>query len=162
MLKRFFHTPQAVIGFIIALLMLLGAAFAPWLAPHDPYEQCLVNDLKPPSREYPMGTDDFGRCTFSRILWGARVSLTTGIITTLISALIGVPLGLAAGFAGGKTDRIIMGICDVFLAFPGLIIALAIAGIMGPEKPETHHRFPLLFWRFFLRQSLLQVPEVHL
>ena len=132
MLKRFLHCPQAVTGAVLTVILLSGAVFAPWLAPHDPYEQCLMNDLEAPSPEYPMGTDDFGRCTFSRVLWGGRISLTAGIATTLISALIGVPLGLIAGFAGGKTDRLIMGICDVFLAFPGLIIALAIAGIMGP------------------------------
>ncbi len=132
MIKRFLHCPRAVTGAVLTLILLSGAVFAPWLAPHDPYEQCLVNAFMPPSPEYPMGTDDFGRCTFSRVLWGGRISLTAGIATTLISAFIGVPLGLIAGFAGGKIDRLIMDICDVFLAFPGLIIALAIAGIMGP------------------------------
>jgi peptide/nickel transport system permease protein len=123
----FFKNKLAFSGAIIILLLLAAAVFAPLLAPHDPNEQCLSLALQGPCREYPFGTDEFGRCIFSRILFGARISLAIGIGVTAVSAVSGVVLGLLAGFYGGVVDEVLMRIVDIFLAFPGLILALVVA-----------------------------------
>jgi peptide/nickel transport system permease protein len=122
----------AIIGLLIISLLVIVAVFAPVLAPHHPYEQDLDRVMMAPCSEYPFGTDDFGRCILSRIIFGTRISLAIGLIVTAISAVAGIILGMLAGFYGGVIDEVIMRIVDIFLAFPGLILALVIAGLLGP------------------------------
>ena len=123
---------MALIGLAIILLLVIVAAIAPVFVPHHPYEQDLEKAFLPPSLEYPFGTDDFGRCIFSRIIFGTRISLAIGVVVTAISAVTGIILGMLAGFYSGIVDEVIMRIVDIFLAFPGLILALVIAGLLGP------------------------------
>ena len=151
MSKRFFQNKQVVYSLIAVAIIVLAAVFAPALAPNDPNLQSLDDMLRPPCSEFPFGTDEFGRCIFSRVLYGGRISLLTGIITTLISAVIGVFLGLIAGFNGGAVDNVIMRIVDIFLAFPGLIMALTIAGLLGASISSVVAALSLVGWMGFAR-----------
>jgi len=119
------------IGAGIVLFFVFIAIFAPLLAPHDPLEIIVTRRLLPPSSDHLLGTDDLGRDNLSRILYGARVSLTVGILATAIGATVGVLFGILAGYFGGKLDSLIMRIIDVLLAFPGLLLAIAIVTVLG-------------------------------
>jgi peptide/nickel transport system permease protein len=104
---------------------------APWLAPRDPLEQDIVARLQPPSGEYWLGTDSYGRDVLSRLLYGARISLFVGFVSILTAMLIGTTVGIVAGYVGGLFDQIVMGVLDVLLAFPTLLLGLMIAVMLG-------------------------------
>jgi peptide/nickel transport system permease protein len=142
---------MAVTGLAIILLLIVVAIFAPFLAPHHPYQQDLERALLKPSTEYFFGTDDFGRCIFSRVIFGTRISLAIGVIVTAISAIIGTVLGMLAGFYGGVIDEIIMRVADIFLAFPGLILALVVAGLLGPGMFNLLFALALVGWMGYAR-----------
>lgn len=141
----------ALTGMIIIGLLVVAALFAPILAPHNPNKQCLSQALQKPSLEYPCGTDEFGRCIFSRIIFGARISLEIGLAVTAVSAATGVALGLVAGFYGGVVDEVIMRGVDIFLAFPGLILALVVAGLLGPGVFNVMLALALVGWMGYAR-----------
>ena len=122
----------AMIGGVILALEILLAIAAPIVAPYDPLKQNPRAALQAPSREHLMGTDDTGRDLFSRVIWGARISLRVGIISVLIGGGIGIALGVIAGFRGGWLDNVIMRCMDLLLAFPGILLALGIIAILGP------------------------------
>lgn len=117
-------------GFVLVIFV-LAALFAPLIAPYDPFKNDLANALLPPSSAHWMGSDELGRDLFSRIVYGARLSFMAGIASVAISMLIGVPLGMISGYVGGKTDAVIMRVMDVILAFPGVLLAIAIISIAG-------------------------------
>ena len=134
----FTHSPVALIAATLALICLVGAFGAPWIAPHDPFDLStldLNNSHLPPAwmadgrATYPLGTDDQGRDILSSLLYGARISLMVGLSSVVLSVLIGVAAGLLAGFAGGVVDAALMRLCDVMLSFPPILIALLIDGI---------------------------------
>ena len=152
----------AMIGLVIIVSLALIAIFAPFIAPHDPVEQNLEKRLLSPSGEYPMGTDDLGRCLMSRIIYGARVTLQVGVITVGIITVIGVTLGLISGYCGGIVDEIIMRFVDVVLAFPGIILALAIAGALGPGLFNVMLALAMVGWTGLarvVRSSVLSIKE---
>ena len=152
----------AIIGLIIIITLAFIALFAPFIAPHDPIEQNLEKRLLPPCREYPMGTDDLGRCLLSRIIYGARVSLQLGVIVVGIITVIGVTLGLISGYYGGIVDEIIMRLVDVVLAFPGIILALAVAGALGPGLFNVMLALAMVGWTGLarvVRGSVLSVKQ---
>lgn len=121
----------AVISFGVIILFILAAVFAPLLTPYTYDEMDLANRLAPPSAAHLLGTDEGGRDVFTRLLYGARVSLLIGIVPTLMSMAIGAALGILAGFAGGKTDTVIMRIADVMLAFPSILLAMVLMYMLG-------------------------------
>ncbi|NOU87790.1 ABC transporter permease subunit [Paenibacillus sp. LMG 31460] len=123
----------AMVGGYVILFYFLVAIFAPLLAPYDPYHIELVNKLKPPSAEHWMGTDDKGRDVLSRLIIGTRLSLSVGFVAVFIGAFFGIVLGLFAGYYGKWVDTIIMRVIDVLLAFPGILLALAIVSALGPS-----------------------------
>lgn len=123
----------AMIGGYVILFYFLVAIFAPLLAPYDPYHIDLVNKLKPPSADHWMGTDDKGRDVLSRLIVGTRLSLSVGFVAVFIGAFFGIVLGLFAGYYGKWVDTIIMRVIDVLLAFPGILLALAIVSALGPS-----------------------------
>lgn len=140
-------TPSAWVALAVAMLCLFGAAFAPWVAPHDPFDPAslhLSDALLPPvwgpggQAQYVLGTDDQGRDILSAILYGARISLSVGLLSVVLSVLLGVSLGLCSGYLGGWVDSAIMRVCDVMLSFPSILIALLISGVgravMGPDQ----------------------------
>lgn len=130
---KFRKNKLAMIGGCVILFYIFVAIFAPLLAPHDPYKIELVNKLKPPSAEHWMGTDDKGRDVLSRLIFGTRLSLSVGFVAVFIGAFFGIILGLFAGYYGKWLDTIIMRIIDVLLAFPGILLALAIVSALGPN-----------------------------
>ena len=143
----FLHTPSAWLAALIALVCVLAALLAPWLAPHNPLDLAtleLSNALLPPvwseggSAQFLLGTDDQGRDILSALMYGARISLLVGLSSVLLSMLIGVGLGLLAGFLGGWVDGLLMRLCDVMLSFPAILIALLIAGVGKAKYPDAH------------------------
>ena len=152
----------AMIGAAIILALVLIAVLAPFIAPHDPVEQNLGNRLLSPSIEHPLGTDNLGRCILSRLIHGSRVSLQIGIMVVGIASITGVTLGLIAGYRGGLIDELIMRIVDILLAFPGIILALAIAGILGPSLYNVMLALAVIGWTSYarvVRGSVLSVKE---
>lgn len=122
-------------GFILSagvlVLFILAALFAGNIAPHDPDKANLELRLKEPCKEYPLGTDHLGRCILSRIIFGARVSLSVGLLVVSSSLVLGLTIGTLSGYYGGWLDEIVMRVVDAFLAFPSLLLALGIAGLFG-------------------------------
>ncbi|MCL0048034.1 ABC transporter permease [Dehalococcoidia bacterium] len=152
----------AMIGAAIILALVLIAVLAPFIAPHDPIEQNLEHRLLSPNTEYLLGTDNLGRCILSRLIHGTSVSLQIGVMVVGIAAFVGVTLGLIAGYRGGLTDELIMRIVDILLAFPGIILALAIAGILGPSLYNVMLALAVIGWTSYarvVRGSVLSVKE---
>ena len=133
MLARLRRRPMAVAGLTVATLFVLVALFAPLVAPYDPAATNFSHVLEGPSAAHIMGTDDLGRDTFSRVVFGARASLEAGVLATLLALVVAVPLGLVAGYYRGWWDPVISRATDVVLAFPFLIIAVGMAAIFGPS-----------------------------
>ena len=137
-LRRLVHSPGGMLGLVLVVLVVLVAVFAPVLSPHDPAKQDIANRLKPPfwleggSLEHSLGTDSIGRDILSRVIYGSRVSIFVGVAATAVSALLGVSLGLIAGYLGGGTDSLISRLGDVQQAIPFLVLAIAVAAMLGP------------------------------
>ncbi|KQL48293.1 hypothetical protein AN963_00260 [Brevibacillus choshinensis] len=130
--NRFKKNRRAMAGLWMVLVFLVVAIFAPWIAPHDPFEQNMQVMLESPSIHYFFGTDEFGRDIFSRVIYGAQISLMIGIVGVLISIVFGVALGTISGYFGGFVDSLVMRIMDIFMAFPSFLLALAIVSVLGP------------------------------
>jgi peptide/nickel transport system permease protein len=126
------RNPIAIIGAVVLALEILMAIFAPVVAPYNPLLQDFTVPLKGPSRAHLFGTDDTGRDILSRVIFGARISLRVGFVAVAIGAGIGVVLGIVSGFYSGVIDSILMRLTDLLLAFPGLLLALAIVAVLGP------------------------------
>jgi peptide/nickel transport system permease protein len=129
--RSFSRNRSALVGLVLIIMLVLIAIFAPWIAPHDPIEQSTINRLAPPSPEYPLGRDDFGRDVLSRIIYGTRVALTVGVLSVLLGGLIGTTIGVTAGYIGGKTENLLMRLVDVMLSFPDLITGLLVMAVLG-------------------------------
>ncbi|ALM82785.1 ABC transporter permease [Bordetella sp. N] len=119
------------VGLGLLLIIVLVAVLAPWIAPHDPLQQNIAYRLDPPSADYWLGTDSYGRDVLSRLIYGARVSLLVGFVAILIAMSIGASLGILAGYVGGLLDQFIMGLVDVLLSFPTLLLGLMVAAMLG-------------------------------
>ena len=130
--RRFVSHRLAVVGLALIALLILLAAFAAQVAPRDPIRQDLPSALAPPSRDFPLGADEFGRCILSRILYGARLSLVVGVLATAIGAVTGILLGLLAGYFS-RLDAPVMRAMEVLLAFPSILLAIAIVAALGPS-----------------------------
>jgi len=144
--RRFASNPLALIGLGIVVLLLLMAAFAPLLATYDPYAQDLDRRLIPPSSAHFLGTDELGRDIFSRIVFGSRVTLLIVLLVALIAAPLGLLVGTVAGYLGGWTDVALMRLTDVFLSFPGLILALAFVAALGSGLENAIIAIALTAW----------------
>lgn len=127
------RNPSAVIGGVIMAVMILLALAAPLLAPFDPVHLSLSDRLMPPGTAHYFGTDELGRDIFSRVLYGARISLSIGLLVISVAGITGALIGATSGYFGGRVDNIIMRLMDVILSFPSLILALALAAAMGPS-----------------------------
>ena len=121
----------AWVGLILLTAIVFVAIAAPWIAPYDPLEQNIVARLEPPSAEFWLGTDSYGRDVLSRLIYGARISLFVGFVAILIAMLVGTVIGVLAGYIGALFDQIVMGVLDVLLAFPTLLLGLMIAAMLG-------------------------------
>ncbi len=140
-------SPVAIGAAAVAFVCVFCALFAGWVAPHNPFDLATLelSDARLPpawsdggSTKYLLGTDDQGRDILSALMYGARISLLVGVASVLLSVVVGVGLGLLSGFAGGKTDALIMRVCDVMLSFPSILIALLIDGVGRALFPDAH------------------------
>ena len=138
-------------GLLVLSLLTAGALFAPLLAPSPPAAQSLENGLAAPALDHPLGRDRLGRDQLSRVLYGARVSLGIGLGTVALSLMLGVLLGCAAGYLGGPVDFLIMRLVDVLLAFPGLLLAIALAAVLGPGAGNVVLALGLTAWTSYAR-----------
>ena len=125
--------PLGALGALLLFGFIVVAVFAPWLATHDPDLNNYRARVKPPSAEHWFGTDNFGRDIYSRVVYGARISLYVGILATLIGTSIGALTGLISGFLGGRVDQVVQRIADVMFTIPGLVLAMAIVTMLGPS-----------------------------
>lgn len=131
-LRRFFRRPAAVLGAAIILVFVIGALFAPYLAPYGPDETNFIKARRGPSAEHWLGNDELGRDLLSRLIYGAQISGRIGIIAVAIGLVFGVPLGLLAGYYGGWVDSGVMRLTDVLLSFPSTLLAIGMVAILGP------------------------------
>lgn len=151
---------RAWVGLGIVLAIVGVAIFADFIAPHDPETQHLQDKLLGPSKKYPLGTDDLGRCIFSRIVYGSRIALTIGILLVSLEAAIGVPYGLIAGYRGGRLDEAMMRVVDAVIAFPGLVLAIAFVGFFGPGLYKLVIALSITGWAGYARLTRGQVLAV--
>jgi len=134
---RFRKNRLALIGLALVLMLVLAATLAPWLALHDPTRQSLIEKRARPGAKYLLGADEFGRDILSRVIYGSRVALLVGVVSVLIALAGGLVLGTAAGFTGGWLDTVVMRVVEILLAFPYLLLALAIVAMLGPGVLNT-------------------------
>jgi len=145
------RNPLAVVGAIIVLVLILAAIFAPWIAPYSPIGQDLANRLLPPSGTNWMGTDELGRDIYSRVVYGAQITLTIVLLVAVIAAPLGLLVGAISGYFGGWVDRVLMGVTDIFLSMPKLILALAFVAALGPGINNAIIAIAITTWPAYAR-----------
>ena len=136
----------AAAGGTILGLLLLVATLAPWVAPHAPDVQDLSRRLEGPSQEHPMGRDDLGRDVLSRLIWGARLSLPFGLLVVGISVVSGTLIGAIAGYSGGRADAAVVTVAELLLAFPGILLAIALVATLGPRMSNLVLSLSVIGW----------------
>src|SRR5580704_18637874 len=130
--QRFRRSRLAMIGLVVVALLMVAAAGAPWLAPADPAKQSLIEKRARPGVKFLLGADEFGRDILSRLIFGSRVALLVGGLSVTIALAVSLTLGCLAGFAGGVVDVVVMRIVEILLAFPYLLLAIAVVSALGP------------------------------
>ena len=161
-LQDLLRSRTAAFGLGLIALVVLVALAGPWLAPHDPLKPVPLERLQGPSGDHPFGTDSLGRDILSRVIYGARISLTIGLIAVAISLVPGTLLGLAAGYFGGRIDSLIMRLMDMLLAFPAILLAIVITAILGPSLPNTMVAVGIVYiphYARIVRASVLSLKE---
>ncbi len=161
-LRRLLRNKLAVVGMVILAAFLLSAIFAPWLAPYDPVKQELVKRRQPPSREHLLGLDEVGRDILSRIIFGARTSLQVGVGSVSFAIVIGALTGAVSGYLGGWVDNLVMRLMDILLAFPSMLLAIAIVSILGPGLMNMLYAIAIVSipqYARIVRASVLSVKE---
>ncbi len=143
--------PLAVIGIVTCVIWLIAAIIAPLIAPYGPFTQDLPMRYDSPSTEHIMGTDHLGRDVFSRVIWGARISIPAGVIVIVISTLFGGLYGAIAGYMGKLTDEAMMRVADVVMSFPPIILAMAIAAALGPSIMNAVFAIVIVWWPRYAR-----------
>jgi len=165
-LRRLGRMPVGVASGVTLLIIILLAVFAPVVAPYDPYDGELLNRLKPPVWEpggttnHILGTDQVGRDTLSRIIYGARVSLMAGFLAMVISVLLGVPLGILAGYAGRTTDTAISTLINIQLTFPFVLLALTVVAVLGPSFANVILVLGIASWTVYARVIRAEVMKI--
>ncbi len=159
-LRHLRRSNAAIIGLSIIFFWIFVALFAPRLSPYDPLAQDLMHRLEPPSPTHWFGSDELGRDIFSRVLYGARISMPLGMVVVALSSVIGMIVGGISGYIGGGTDEVIMRIADVFLAFPSLVLAMAITAALGPGLNNAMLAIVVVLWPTYARVIRGQVLAV--
>jgi len=151
------------LGAGLALLVLIVALLAPWLTPSDPNRQALERRLEEPSMEHWLGLDELGRDILSRLIMGARVSVGVGLSVVLLAGLLGTAVGATAGYFGGRVDTLLMRLTDVFMAFPGILLAIALVAVLGPALRNVVIALVVIGWVGYarlVRGQVLQLREM--
>jgi peptide/nickel transport system permease protein len=159
-LGRLRRHKTAMVGLGITAAVVVVALLAPVIAPHDYAEQNMAQRLQAPSRQYPFGTDNVGRCIFSRVVYGSRIALMVGIVVVCIEAGIGITLGLLAGYFGGALDTLISCVTDIVWAFPPLVLALGIVTALGPGLYNVVAAVAICSWAPFTRITRAKVQTI--
>ena len=150
-IKKLMKNKQFTLFFVLAVIVVITAIAAPWLTPKNPYDAVMTDSLLPPSKEYIWGTDRLGRDLFSRVIYGTRPSLAMTFSLIGVVFVVGTALGIAAGYFGGMLDTVIMRFADMMISFPGLILAIAVAGILGPNMVNAVMAVALVSWPKYSR-----------
>jgi len=145
------RNPIAIVGFVIIASFVLTAIIAPYVSPHDPLDTNPLDKLQAPNSTHLFGTDQLGRDILSRVLCGARISLRIALIVAALAGSVGTVVGLLAGYFGGMIDNLLMRLTDMFMAFPQLILAMAISSALGPSLQNAILAVALTEWTFFAR-----------
>lgn len=159
-LKRFAQNPLSMAGAVLLLVAVGAAVFAPLLATHEPMRMAISERLRPPSAEHFFGTDVYGRDIFTRVLYGARISLRVAALATLLALTCGTLIGLIAGFVGGTVDTLLMRATDVALAFPGLLLAIGISAALGTGETSIVLALWFVYLPRFARLARAAVMQV--
>jgi peptide/nickel transport system permease protein len=152
--KAFYHlrqNPLVVIGLFVVIVWLSVAVFATVISPYPPLEQNIVERLQPPDANHPWGTDGLGRDIFSRVMHGTRTTIPAGLTVILIGSVVGSALGAVAGYLGGFWDEVLMRITELFMAFPTIILAMAIAAALGPSIQNAIIALVIVWWPTYAR-----------
>jgi peptide/nickel transport system permease protein len=150
-LTRLRQEPTTLAGLLLLVLFFLLALLAPLLSPYDPLDQNISESLYPPSTDHLLGTDKLGRDMFSRMLYGARISIVVGLAVVAMAGSLGAFVGLMAGYIGKWADELLMRSTDIFFAFPSLILAMCIAGALGPSLPNALIAVAVVSWPVYAR-----------
>ena len=159
-LKQLLRNFAFTSGLLLTVALVIVALAAPLLSPYDPNVQDTSRRLEPPSPRHPLGLDDLGRDVLSRIVWGARVSLRVGFSVVLLASLIGITLGAISGYFGGILDTLIMRLTDILLAFPGILLAIALVAVLGPSLNNVILALSTIGWVAYARLVRGQVLKV--
>lgn len=159
-LRKVVAQKSGLVGLVLAGAVLIAAIFAPWIAPYDPYGIAMDHALQPPSAAHPLGTDVFGRDMMSRLIYGARISVGVSLAARLISLLIGTLAGLLAGYRGGRTDSTVMRLADITLAYPGLLLLIAVMAAVGPSRLSLIVALGIVGWASVARIVRAQVLSI--
>ncbi|MBN1285319.1 MAG: ABC transporter permease [Anaerolineae bacterium] len=145
------RNPLMVVGVIVCIFWLLVSFAAQWIAPYDPLKQDVVIRLQPPTAEHSLGTDQLGRDVLARVMYGGRISLPAGLMVIIVSMAIGTVVGAVAGYLGGFWDELLMRSTEVFMAFPSIVLAMAIAAALGPSVMNAVVAMVLVWWPNYAR-----------
>jgi len=159
-LRTLSRNPMAMMGLAIITIWSIIAIFAPLIAPADPLAQTVNDRLQPPNSQYLFGTDELGRDVLSRVIYGARISLPVGLVVIIFSMVVGCLVGASAGYIGGIYDLLIMRLADITMAFPSIVLALAIAAVLGPSLTNALIAMVLVWWPEYARLMRGQVLSV--
>ena len=154
------RNPLVLLGIIIATVWIVTAFIAPSVAPAAPLAQDLVNRLQAPGALFFMGSDELGRDIFSRVLWGSRITIPAGLAVIIIGSTLGVIIGSVAGYAGGLTDEVLMRLTELFMAFPFIILAMAVTAALGPDIQNAVIALSVVWWPRYARVLRGLVLEV--
>jgi len=161
LLSKMRRKPLGALGLLIVLTLVIVAVFAPWLAPYHPTKPDFSAMLTGPSDQYLLGTDELGRDMLSRLIWGARASLQAGLIAVILAAGIGVPIGLISGYFRGPLDEyVVMRLTDAMMAFPVIVLALALTAILGPSLYTAMVAIGIVYAPIFIRLARAQTLSV--
>lgn len=150
----FYHlrrNPLVIVGLVIVIMWLFIAVIAPALSPYHPLQQNLADRLQTPNADYLMGTDELGRDMFSRVLWGAQITIPAGLAVIIMGSLIGTLVGAVAGYVGGIGDELLMRFTELFMAFPTIILALAVTAALGPDIKNAILALVIVWWPSYAR-----------
>ncbi len=154
---RLWRNAGGTVGAVLVIVVVLGGILAPWLTPYAPTHIAMAEALQPPGGVHPLGTDPFGRDVLSRVLYGARFSLEVGVVSRILALLLGTCLGLVAGYFGGRADQAVMRLADITLAYPGLLLLIAVIAAVGPSKVSLFVALGIVGWAGVARLVRAQV-----
>lgn len=156
-LRRLAGNGGGIVGAVLVVVVVAGGLFAPWLTPYEPTAISMERALEPPGAAHPFGTDAFGRDVLCRVLHGARFSLQVGVVSRVLALALGTFLGLIAGYFGGRADQAVMRLADVTLAYPGLLLLIAVMAAVGPSKTALFVALGIVGWAGVARLVRAQV-----